>query len=237
MTESDQKSDLIPAEQLRRFESWRMPALEGSGPVVGVAAKRSRRSSAAPAPEPLTASKIEEIRQQAYQEGLMLGKQEGLRQAQAEIDKKVAQLERVMGQLMHPIATQDEALEQALVNLTRTLAEAVVQHCVEFDADSLLKVVRQAIDLLPDAGQHIRLILHPHDAELISRSGDVRAQEWQIIPDASLVSGGCIVKTDFSYIDFTLQQQFQLTVAEMVKRHMAGNKKADEPSGGSDAAG
>jgi len=221
MSESIETADLIPAEQLQHFESWQLPSWEGSGPVVGASAKRARRVVAEPVPEPMTAAAIEEIRQQAYQEGLALGKQEGVRQGQAEINKKVAQLERVMEQLMQPIAAQQEALEHALINLTRVLAEAVVQQVVTFDADSLLQVVRQAIAQLPDGAQHIQLILHPQDAELIGRCGEVQAQDWKIIPDASLVSGGCIVKTDFSYVDFTLQQQFQLTVAEMVKRQLS----------------
>ena len=219
MSESNEIPSLIPAEQLQNCESWQMPTLEVSGRVVSASGKSSRRAgrtdAASASPEPLTASKIEAVRKQAYAEGLALGKQEGLQRAQAEVNEKIAQLNRIMGQLMHPLAEQGADLEKALVKLTGVIAQAVVQTSIQLDGDRLLKIIKQALAQLPDASQNIRVTVHPQDAELIKKAASPESDEWRIIADASLVSGGCIVKTDYSYVDFTLEKQFQLTLQDI----------------------
>ena len=125
MSESNEIPSLIPAEQLQNCESWQMPTLEVSGRVVSASGKSSRRAgrtdAASASPEPLTASKIEAVRKQAYAEGLALGKQEGLQRAQAEVNEKIAQLNRIMGQLMHPLAEQGADLEKALKDKEKEL--------------------------------------------------------------------------------------------------------------------
>ncbi|MCF7981877.1 MAG: flagellar assembly protein FliH [Pseudomonadales bacterium] len=224
MSKLTEKANLIPAEDLQGCESWQMPMLDGGDKVVSVSGKSSRRTERNEhdiTPEPLTASKIEAIRQQAHEEGLALGKREGLRLAQAEVNEKLAQLDRIMGQLMHPLAEQDADLEKALVKLAGSIAQTVVQTSIELDGDRLLKIIQQALAQLPDASQHIRVIVHPKDAELIKRASAPASEDWKIIADASLLNGGCIIKTDYSYVDFTLEKQFQLTMQEMVKQRMA----------------
>ena len=234
MSESNEIPSLIPAEQLQNCESWQMPTLEVSGRVVSASGKSSRRAgrtdAASASPEPLTASKIEAVRKQAYAEGLALGKQEGLQRAQAEVNEKIAQLNRIMGQLMHPLAEQGADLEKALVKLTGVIAQAVVQTSIQLDGDRLLKIIKQALAQLPDASQNIRVTVHPRDAELIKKAASPESDEWRIIADASLVSGGCIVKTDYSYVDFTLEKQFQLTLQDIVKQHLA-TQPDDDPNG------
>lgn len=216
----------IAAEQLTECEPWQMPVLETTGNLVSATGKgrgRTNQSRGGALPvEPLTASKIEALRQQAYQEGLEQGKQEGyqagMQQAEAEIKDTMGRLNRIMGQLIHPLAEQEAQLEQALVRLTQAVAQSVVKHQIEVDVERILKVINQALSQLPDASQHIRIIVHPNDAELIAGASPSQAQDWQIVADASLVSGGCIVKTEHSYVDFTLEQQFQLTVDQMVRQ-------------------
>lgn len=231
----------IAAEQLTNCEPWQMPVLEATGNLVFAAGKGRDRSKESRggnlSVEPLTASKIEALRQQAYQEGLEQGKQEGyqagMQKAKAEIEDTMGRLNRILGQLMHPLAEQEAEVEQALVRLTKAVAQSVVQHQVDVDADRLLNVINQALSQLPDASQHIRIIVHPNDAELIGRMPHSQSQDWQIIADASLVSGGCIVKTEHSYVDFTLEQQFQLTVDQMVRQQFQGTDSAildEDPS-------
>ncbi len=227
----------IPADEAGRCEAWAMPALGDGAKVVSAFTKgrsnsEARKDQTSSKVEPLTASKIENLRELAYQEGLDLGKREGyqagMQQAKAEVDATLMQLNRMLGQLMHPLADQQKEIEEALVHLATAIARSVVQSSIEIDQDRLMSVINQVLAQLPDASEHIRVIVHPNDAELLKAMPE-QVTEWKIIADASLVSGGCIVKTDHSYVDFTLDKQFQLTVEKMVKERFsdASNGNAD----------
>lgn len=243
MVESKDYPQRIPADQAGGCEAWQMPALDDAAMVVTAFSKRRSGHDVKPVSssskvEPLTASKIESLREQAYQEGLDLGKREGyqagMQQAKAEVDATLMQLNRMLGQLMHPLAGQQKELEGALVNLAMAIAKSVVNCSVEVDEQRLMGVINQVLAQLPDASEHIRVIVHPRDAELL-RLMPEQVTEWKIIADASLVSGGCIVKTDHSYVDFTLDKQFQLTVEEMVKQRLLAVGRDESPE--SDKAG
>lgn len=218
-TEANEKTGFIPAEQAQHCESWQMPSLESSGRVVSVASRGNAVGrQASTRPEPLTASKLDAIRKAAYEEGLEMGKRDGLRLAQTEVNEKIAQLNRMMGQLMHPLAEQEAELEQALVQLAGRIAEAVVQSSYTPDEQHLSAIVKQALEQLPEGSERIRVLLHPRDAELLKKACADQSDGWKILADASLVSGGCIVKTDYSYVDYSLQKQFALTLAETVRQ-------------------
>lgn len=237
MSESSDYPQRIPAEQAGDCEAWAIPSLGDDAKVVSAFSRgRSqgrREGKQKPGQvEPLTASKIEELREQAYQEGLDLGKREGyqagLQRAKVEVDATLMQLNRMLSQLMNPLVEQQKDLEEALVNLATGIAKSVVQCAVEVDQQRLMGVVNQVLALLPDASEHIRVIVHPQDAELLKAMPE-QVTEWKIVADASLVSGGCIVKTDHSYVDFTLDKQFQRTVDEMVRQRFANTEKRGGP--------
>ncbi len=215
---------LIPAEQVEACEAWQMPVLEAAGAVVASTARKKRDQSAAanddPLSGPLTASKIERIRAQAQAEGFTQGRSEGyeqgMQEARAEVEETTTQLNRVMGHLMQPISQQDHELEQALVILMARIAKAVVKRDVEYDRELISDVVRQAVARLPEASRHIKILLHPQDAELVGRAILKRANDWQVIPNGEVERGGCVIKSEHSYIDYTLDAQFQLTLDQLL---------------------
>ncbi len=70
---TDKKSKRIPADELTAYERWELPAMEmGGNDIV-----RTRVSTVEMAVKPLTAADLENIRKEAYQEGLEQGKTEG----------------------------------------------------------------------------------------------------------------------------------------------------------------
>lgn len=228
MTKLNDPNQLIPADQAQGCESWQMPNLGDENPVSG-----ARSQVNAPAGQhnirvmPLTASKIEALRQQAQQDGFEQGKKEGyqagLAQAKAELDVTNAQLNRLIAQLMHPLADQDKDLSNALVQLAMAIAKSVVKTDFEMDADYLINVADQAVALLPEGSGRIRVLMNPRDAELVRTRCQETNTDWLII-DASISQGGCIVKTEHSYIDFTLDQQFQAMVDDLLAKQLKPSK-------------
>ncbi len=220
MIKKTDHNELIPADKAKACESWQMPDLANENRSEGPAIQHGRNEDMDNVRVmPLTASKIEAMHQQARQEGFDQGKREGyqagLEQGKAELEATKAQLNRLIAQLVHPLAEQDKELEQSLVQLAMVMAKSVVKTAFEMDVDYLLGVARQAIALLPEGSSHIRVLMHPRDAELVKEHVKEQNVDWLVI-DADIDSGGCIVKTEHSYIDFTLDKQCQAIVDDLV---------------------
>jgi flagellar assembly protein FliH len=147
---------------------------------------------------PLTAEEIEQIRQDAYNEGFELGKAEGfqtgeaeglvkghetglkngqeqgylagLEQGQFEISEKVARLKDLAHQLYYPIQKVDKIAEQQLLNLVVMLAESVIRHETKSNKDALLSVLHEATASLPFNTQFAEIHMHPDDLKLLSET-------------------------------------------------------------------
>ena len=155
-----------------------------------------------PEQQPLTLEEIEAVRQAAYddgfvegreagfaqgleegrQQGLQEGHQQGFDQGQIEgltlgksqIDEQAAHWKLLAEQLTKPLAQMDEQVEQQLVYLALRLAKSLIRHEAKTSPDLLLTSLKEAVALLPCAEEGITLSLHPEDLQLIR---DVYSEE------------------------------------------------------------
>ncbi len=146
--------------------------------------------------KPLTADDIEQIRQAAYEDGLVQGQEEGFGQGYGEgreqgyqdgmqqglaegkkqgysegetlLQEQVAQLQALVAQLQAPLLKVDSEVEQSLLDLAVAMAEAVVQVEVKTNPTAILQTLRQAIDALPHQAKNIRIQLHPADFAIVT---------------------------------------------------------------------
>lgn len=145
----------------------------------------------------LTPEEIEQIRQDAYNEGFELGKKEGfeqgqqegfeqgkqegltagheeghaagLEQGQQEITQLSARWQQLLDQLYNPIERVDEAAEKQLLNLAVMLAESVIRHETKSNKEALLSVLHESIASLPFNTEYAELHMHPADIELLEQ--------------------------------------------------------------------
>lgn len=150
--------------------------------------------------KPLTAEEIEQIRQDAYNEGFAQGNAEGyqkghelglqdghqqgleqgteqgfeagLKQGQEQIELKVVQWQNLLEQLYKPISKVDAVVEQQLLNLAVMLAESVIRIETAQNQQALLQVLQEAISYLPFNTEYAELHLHPSDIELLTEVYD-----------------------------------------------------------------
>jgi len=213
---------VIPAEEAGAFEAWQMPAIQLGRHVVSTAGHTEQHSRKGRRQPPITASKIEAMEQQARDQAVKAGHAEGyaagLAQAKAEMEQTRARFNSLMGHLMHPLAEQQDELEQALLQLVRQVASSVVRQTVRFNEEALLSIIQQAMQALPAGSEKIRLMVNPADVDPIRRALGIQAESWQIIADPAISSGGCVVRSEHSYIDYTLERQFAMRIDDMVRR-------------------
>ena len=181
-----------------------------------------------PAVRPLTARELEEITQAAEQDGFEKGYNEGLEQGKAEGRKSgfseglkagTEQAESEHGQwlkeqgtylaaicenLLEPAKAQQEALADVVFDLAVGLAKELLAAELRADPAKIVPIIDQAIAALPAAEKNISLALHPEDLEAYQRFAPFPSCADCATADASLERGSCRVKSEHSYVDYSV---------------------------------
>lgn len=191
---------------------WNIPELSAGGGGAGNM-------------EPLTAGQAATIQKQAYEEGFELGRREGQDAGKQEMSERTGMLEQLMRALTRPLEELDHEVEQALVTLSVAIARQLVRREIKTDPGQIVAVVKDAIAALPADSRALRLSLNPEDARLVRELLTVPdgKSAWQILEDATLSRGDCLVATDVSHIDATVESRLNNVVAAL----MSGERKED----------
>jgi len=179
-------------------------------------------------PNLVTASHLDKIQKQAYDEGFALGHREGLVSGQTEVHAHVQRLDQMMKALSEPFEKLDEQVEQELLLLTFTMVRQLVRREIKLEPGQIVAVVREAMGNLPVASRNARIYLHPDDASLVRDALSINEGErpWRIMEDPVLTRGGCRVVTDTSQIDASVETRLATLIATV----LGGERERDNPS-------
>ena len=196
-------SNIIPKEQLSAYQRWELNSLDGSAEAAG-----AENAVALP-----TAAEIENVHQQAHREGFAAGYQEGKGKA----DDELARLVRLMSALDGALIRFDEELAQSLLSLALGIAKQMLREALKVRPELVLPVVREAVNSLPQAGQHPHLKLHPDDAALVRSlmEDELNHFHWKLVEDSHVKRGGCRVETVNSEVDATLEIRWERILASL----------------------
>lgn len=222
----------IPAERGRSFSSWQLPEVGSDEPVetaVGYVGGGARS---------ITARELEAITNAAYKEGFdqgygdghreglaagrdagrEAGLAEGRAQARAELDQQLNRLQSVMAQLMAPIASQHDEIENALTRLALDIGRAVLACEPALPPERLVPVVRTALQQLPVGERNFSVVLHPEQAALV-QAWPQWPKHWRIESDARVEAGGCRVVAEHSLVDYTVGLRFRQVAEQLLAEH------------------
>ncbi|WP_428637220.1 flagellar assembly protein FliH [Shewanella sp.] len=158
--------------------------------------------------------------EQGHQEGYRQGEEQGLASGLAQAQQNVAQFEAIMQQLSAPLSLLDTEIEQALVQLSMTLAKAVIGHELHTHPEHILAALRQGVDALPLKEQGAHLRLHPEDIAIVERlyeSTQLTKNHWELESDPTLSRGECIVSNSRSRIDMGLEHRIKAVFEGLVQ--------------------
>ena len=174
MSDKKPSSELILAEQGSVFSVWDLPSFDA--PVDESTETQDNEVTAEPdieaaavEPEvrveeivvddvkPLTLEDVEAVRQDAWNEGFSTGEKDGFHagqlkaanEAQAVLADKVQTLEHIMREFFEPIASQDQQLEDSMLDMIMHISRPVIQRELKTDSSQIKQVVREALKLLP----------------------------------------------------------------------------------------
>jgi flagellar assembly protein FliH len=214
----------IPADQSRDFSNWTLPDVEGGATAAAPTPRDPGNEVVARA---LTARQLEEITNQAQREGhahgmaegraagLAQGLEEGRAVARQELAVQAGELRNVIAQLLEPIASQQDEIEQALTQLALDIARAVLDRTPVLTAAEVLPLVRRAVRELPAGARNITVLLHPQQVELLRENSEWPAS-WQLQADSRIDLGGCKVMTEQSLVDYSVELRFRQVAAQLL---------------------
>ncbi|HLU77032.1 MAG TPA: FliH/SctL family protein [Burkholderiales bacterium] len=200
----------IPKEELSAYERWEL------GSLAEPAAKpKSGATTGAQAPQHAAVPEAElaRIRAEAREAGL----KEGRAQARQEVErlaKAAAQAEALAGQ-------EAEQLAAEVLDLALELARQMVRTELKVRRETLLAVVREALDCLPHATTGAQLQMNPADVDLVrAHAGEeLKAGAVRLVEDHRIEPGGCRIVSAACEVDATLATRWKRLVATLGVDH------------------
>jgi flagellar assembly protein FliH len=186
-------ASVLTRDAIAGYQRWEPPQM-GDGPAA---------APAEPANHP-TVSDLEALERQAQEEGHAAGHAQGLAEARAQARERIARLEAICAQAARPLASLDTEVEQELAQLAVVIARRVIAAELATRPELIVQVVRQAVAALPTATRELRLRVHPDDLALL-RELDAAETHWQLIADATLKRGGCLLESGRSRLDASVE--------------------------------
>jgi flagellar assembly protein FliH len=145
-----------------------------------------------------------------YAQGERAGLEAGAKRAEAML-RRVAQTLEELSTLRDAVVRQSE---QELVQLAVAIARRILQREVALDPQLIGALAHVALERVGPATPAV-IRLHPEDYAVVSaqQSADWAGRQVQVLPDPSVSRGGCLVESEFGYIDASVDAQ----VAEIAR--------------------
>ncbi len=176
-----------------------------------------------------TVRDLEALEQQARDEGYAAGHAEGMAAARDLLNSRMARLDALLEAAARPLHAMDELVELELARLAMTVARQVVAHELRTSPDLVVEAIRQAVLAMPAATSALRVRLHGDDVALV-RSLGIAEKHWQLVSDASLQRGDCLLETERSRLDARVETRMA-AVVDAVLGAEADDAETDEVRG------
>lgn len=232
---------VISKEQIAEFKRWQIESFDapaaGVKPEKAPAAAKPSPSEAQAAPE-ITLPTVEslermheEARKAGYDEGYASGEKAGLdagldagrkagyEEGAAQAKKEAERLALLADHFQKSLATLDQEVADAVLDLSLSIARQVVQHQLQTQPESIIGVIRSALSSLPLHHGNITITLHPEDARLLREHlGNQIAQSgWHLIEDPDFERGGCQLRAGSSEVDATFATRWRRVLEALGK--------------------
>lgn len=173
----------------------------GPGPVAVTPAMRDL-------PSP-SAERVHQIEREAFSRGYAQGERAGEQAASAKIETTLQRLAATIDEIGSLRAGVMRRAERELVRLAVAMAERILRRAVDADRELLLVMARVAVERL---GENAVATIHlnPYDFEAaIARREPDPGKAVEIVADANIPRGGCLVKSAFGTIDASIDSQIR----------------------------
>ncbi|MDH5822766.1 FliH/SctL family protein [Luteimonas sp. RD2P54] len=193
---------------------WLAPAMD-AGADTSVA-QREREI-----PRPPTLEEIQQIAEDARNEGhaagLAAGHAEGFAHGQAEVRRLTAQIEGILDNFSRPLARLEGEVVAALGELAVRIAGSLVGRAYQADPMLLSELVGEAVDAVGGAGRDVEVRLHPDDIAALTPVLSL-LPATRLVADHALARGDLRVHAESVRIDGTLEARLRGALETVIHR-------------------
>lgn len=161
-------------------------------------------------------NRLKEFQEQAYQEAYQLGLDEGRERAfkeqSSELSEKMSHLNELLTSIERLKLDLIACNETQIVRMIFFMAKKLVYQEISAKPEIVLETVRQALaGAQSDEKVNVRLSVSDH--AFIEKSREKLGKEFEAIkrvrlePSDDIVSGGCVVETNYGDVNATLEQR------------------------------
>lgn len=164
---------------------------------------------AAPTPVPQAPASDPVAERNAFLEGYAQGERAGADAAAKRSDATLRKLSTTIEELGQLRTDIIQRTERQMVQLALSIARRIVQREISLDRSLLVAMARVAVERLGGhASATIRL--HPDDyaAIVAGLSAESETPHVQVVADPAVQRGGCLVDSDFGFMDVSPDAQF-----------------------------
>lgn len=214
-------SRFIPKEEIEGVSAWHFSSVDPNEDL----APPPICEDEAPAADAVDAAQVEEIRQQAYNEGFSHGHDAGAQEMRNALEatiRKMAEETGVrMAQLMHGMREQlqrsEEAVARQIMDLACDLARQVLRQELQTPTAHLKPVISEALAQLVEDGLPATVRLNPDDLTLMQGAIEetLGQHKVELVADVTISPGGCIVESPSTTVDATIEKRWTRAVGNL----------------------
>ena len=222
---------IIPKEQSATYQRWHMdsfdappvfskPAPEVPDIAPPVVEEESPTLNGIPLPTAESVALIhEEARREGHDEGFAAGEKAGYEAGLEQARQEAERFTLLAGNFANALATLDQNVADAVLELALTVARQVMQQQLESHPDAILAVIRAALTSLPLHHGTINILVHPDDAHFLREQlgNQVTQSGWHLIDDSSIERGGCLIRAGASEVDATFATRWRRVLESLGK--------------------
>ncbi|WP_415911820.1 FliH/SctL family protein [Neptuniibacter sp. QD37_11] len=232
----------IKAEQASKLIGWELPQVAGQH-VVGLQQKDPVEVTVVEeviAAEKITLAELEEIRETARIEGLAAGLeegrlkgleegrvkgveegkergyQEGFKQGEAEVQRLQALFSNMLTEFQLPLKQQTEAVEQQLVDMVVSLAEATIGAELSNRQELLLDSIQHSLRSVPEPLGTVTAKVHKDDLSYLEQMLLIPGVVLECIVDDNISQGSYELQAVSTVVEYNLDQHFATVVKQFL---------------------
>lgn len=149
-----------------------------------------------------------------FEEGKRAGFAAGIAQGRAHVQAEADHIARVAHAANDALQALGDTLSQKTVRLAVAIAEKLFMREIEAHPEALVDLVRDALNLLPDTAERVRIVVNYADVELIRRhlSDSANLPDAVVTGSNEVKRGGCHLLSPSGEVDATLDTRIARVV-------------------------
>jgi flagellar assembly protein FliH len=202
----------IPREELQGFAAW-SPDSWSDGAAQPASGRAEAEAPQAPSADIEAA--IRAARQSGYEDGYRDGQValEAFKRSHA--SQVSTQLQALIASMSGEIEKIDGQMADAIAATALKLAKQVIRSELLIEPGHVVKVAQEAVGALLLSARHVRVRVNPQDHALVGEGAAeaLAARSAQLIADAAVERGGCVVESDLGRVDAQVAHRWQQALA------------------------